>query len=305
MDNNKKIKVIAVVGPTASGKSDLAAVLAESFDGEIISADSMQVYTGMDIGTAKADADLQSRAVHHLIDIQPYWEPWNVMKFQKACRSCIADLDQKKKLPILCGGTGLYVKAALYDYEFEQEQENPELEARLEAMDNVQLIMLLEEKDPGSLEKIHPNNRKRLLRAASIACSGQGKSFREARQQHTPVYDLFLIGIRTDRKKEIERINQRVDAMFQAGLPEEVLRLFADPKTWEYTSFQGIGYKEFRPWLQQNCTLEEVREQIKLHTRQYAKRQMTWFRNQMPVHWYASSDLEAMKKDLAAWLKES
>lgn len=294
-------KVIAVVGPTASGKSALAIELARALDGEIISADSMQVYQQMDIGTAKATPFQQKQAVHHLIDVQPYDHPWNVKMFQQACRACIADITARGKVPILCGGTGLYVKAALYDYEFSEEQEDAGLKAELEQMSNAQLAALLEEKDPAALEKIHPNNRKRLLRAAMMAHSNTKKSQREADQKHAPVYDLYLVGLCDQRQREVARINERVDEMFDQGLVQEVERLFSSPESWDFTSFQGIGYKEFIDYLKGEKSLAQVKEEIKVHTRQYAKRQMTWFRNQMPVHWYTVGDTQKVLKEVEDW----
>lgn len=297
-------KVIAVVGPTASGKTSLAVKLAQTLGGEVISADSMQVYEGMDIGTAKVTKEEMQDIPHHLIDVQPYDIPWNVMTFQTKCRQAIDDITSRGKIPILCGGTGLYVKAALYDYVFEPEEEDESITKELEAMSSEQLVEYLNEVDPQSLEKIHPNNRKRLLRAAAIAKKGKPKSEREQMQSHQPLYDVFFIGLQAERDEEIRRIHQRVHEMFEQGLPEEAARLFSDPKTWSYTSFMGIGYKEFQPWLQGNATLEQVEESIAIHTRQYARRQMTWFRNQMPVHWYHPKDKEAIVADAKAW-KES
>lgn len=285
-ERKKPVKVISVVGPTASGKSSLAIELASTCNGEIISADSMQIYQAMDIGTAKADAEEQNMAVHHLLDVISYEKPWNVAEFQRQCRFWIEDIASRGKVPILCGGTGLYVKAALYDYVFAEDKTDPQLTAALEARSNEELVELLKRKDPAALEKIHPNNRKRLLRAAAIVSAGRSKSETEAAQQHAPLYDVLFIGLQDERTREVARINQRVDRMFRQGLAEEVTRLFSDPATWEYTSFQGIGYKEFKPWFEKQATLDDVREAIKIHTRQYAKRQMTWFRNQMPVCWF-------------------
>lgn len=294
-------KVIAILGPTASGKSALAMEAARRLGGEIISADSMQVYRDMNIGTAKVTQEEMEDIPHHLIDIQDYEDPWNVMLFQEKCRQAIEDIASRGKVPILCGGTGLYVKAALYDYVFDVEEQDPAVEKELEAMSNEQLVQFLQEHDPGALDKIHPNNRKRLIRAAAIAKSGRIKSEREDSQEHKPLYDVYFVGLTDDRNKEIERINQRVDQMFDQGLVNEVTELFSDPKTWELNSFQGIGYKEFRPYFEGKEDLETVKEKIKIHTRQYARRQMTWFRNQMPVHWYNRNQKEKILSDLEAW----
>ncbi len=297
-------KVIVIVGPTASGKSALAIEAAKRLNGEVISADSMQVYKTMDIGTAKITEEETDGVPHHLIDLMDPDGIWNVKTFQEACRKAITDITARHKVPILCGGTGLYLKAALYDYHFDEEsdEDSEPIRKELEALSNKELWKLLEQKDPKALEKIHPNNRKRLLRAALMAQSDRPKSQREQAQNHEPVYDVYFVGLKDeDRSREIERINKRVDMMFEAGLVEEVTKIFSDPKTWSWNSFQGIGYKEFKPYFQNEQTLGQVREQIKIHTRQYARRQMTWFNHQMPVHWYPVGKPEVVLKDLENW----
>ncbi len=295
-------KIIAIVGPTGTGKSDLAILLAQKLNGEIISADSMQVYKGMDIGTAKMRPEERQGIPHYLIDVYDPSQDWNVKTFQIYCRQAIADIISRGKVPILCGGTGLYIKAALYDYTFEEEDSlNQEQTQKLASQTNEELVALLQEKDPKSLEKIHPNNRKRLLRAASMACFGVSKTKREEAQNHIPLYDFFLVGLKDERQKEIEKINQRVDQMFEQGLPQEVQHLFSNPSSRKGNSFQGIGYKEFDGWLNGQEELENVKEQIKIHTRQYARRQMTWFRRQMPVHWYHPKDRKQIVQDLEEW----
>lgn len=295
-------KVIAIVGPTASGKSSLSILAAKRLGGEIISADSMQVYQGMDIGTAKITNEEMEGVAHHLIDIQPLNEAWNVKLFQQMCRQKIEEIQARNHVPILCGGTGLYVKAALYDYAFEEEDPNEaKIMAKISSWSNEQLFAYLEQEDPQSLEKIHPNNRQRLLRAVVMAKSGKRKSDREANQKHEPIYDVYMIGLKDDRQIEIERIDQRVDQMFEQGLADEVKRLFSTPESRSWNSFQGIGYKEFLGWLEGKEDLDSVREQIKIHTRQYARRQMTWFNHQMPVHWYKPSQKEEILQDLEEW----
>lgn len=299
-------KVLLIVGPTASGKSAVAVEAALRFNGEIISADSMQVYRGMDIGTAKITPDEMEGVPHHLIDICDPNEVWNVQRFQQLCREAIRDIVTRGRLPIVCGGTGLYVKAALYDYGFEPEApENEAKKAELEAMETPALVELLKERDPGALKKIHPNNRKRLLRAALMSYGSQTKSEREAGQSHQPVYDVHMIGLRVSREQEIARIEQRVDIMFQQGLVEEVRRLFSDPSTRSWNSFQAIGYKEFAGYLDGSQTLDQVREAICIHTRQYARRQMTWFGNQMPVRWFDPSDEKGVMASIEAWVQDN
>ena len=297
-------KILAIVGPTGIGKTSLSIRLAKLFDGEIISCDSMQVYKQMNIGTAKVTEREKEGIPHYLLDEQEYDEPYNVMIFQTKCRDAIQTIQEKNKLPILCGGTGLYLKAALYDYEFEEEQEDTEYTAYLHSLSNEQLVELLKQKDEKALEKIHPNNRKRVIRALHIAHSGKNKPQREEEQCHEPLYDIFFLGLDIDRDVLHERINKRVDLMFKEGLVKEVEELFSDPQTWSYTSFQGIGYKEFKEYFEHTRALEEVKDKIKVHSRQYAKRQYTWFKNQMKVHWFDREDEEQIVKSVKAWLYE-
>ena len=264
----------------------------------------MQVYKQMNIGTAKVTEREKEGIPHYLLDEQEYDEPYNVMIFQTKCRDAIQTIQEKNKLPILCGGTGLYLKAALYDYEFEEEQEDTEYTAYLHSLSNEQLVELLKQKDEKALEKIHPNNRKRVIRALQIAHNGKNKTQREEEQCHEPLYDIFFLGLDIDRDILHERINKRVDLMFKEGLVKEVEELFSDPQTWGYTSFQGIGYKEFKEYFEHTRTLEEVKDKIKVHSRQYAKRQYTWFKNQMKVHWFDREDEEQIVKSVKAWLYE-
>lgn len=297
-----KQKVLSIVGPTGVGKTALSVILAKKFNGEIISADSMQVYRKMDIGTAKVTEEEKQGIEHYLVDVQDYSEPYNVKIFQEKCRESIDMIVSKNKFPIICGGTGLYLKAAMYDYDFKEEEEDTEYLEFLRSKSDEELYEMLQKVDEKSLEKIHPNNRKRIIRALMIAHTGEIKSAREAKQEHKPIYDVFFLGLDVDRELLHERINTRVDKMFEAGLVEEVTELFQDPATWEYTSFQGIGYKEFKDYFEKTRTLEQVKTDIKTHSRRYAKRQYTWFKNQMDVHWYDAADREKMIEDIERWL---
>ena len=297
-------KVIAIVGPTGIGKTSLSVYLAHQLNGEIISCDSMQVYKKMDIGTAKVTEEEKQGIHHELVDVQDYSEPYNVMIFQKKCRKAIENIRNRGKLPILCGGTGLYLKAALYDYEFTEEQEDTEYKRFLESKTNDELYKMLESIDSKSLEKIHPNNRKRLIRALEICHLGPTKSQREDSQKHEPIYDVYFLGLDVDREILHERINKRVDIMFEDGLVNEVTELFSNPSTWEYTSFQGIGYKEFKEYFLGNKDLESVKTDIKTHSRQYAKKQYTWFKHQMPVHWFEAGNNKSILESVKEWLYE-
>ena len=289
------------MGPTGVGKTTLSIALAKHMNGEVISCDSMQVYKGMDIGTAKVTEEEKQSIPHYLVDVQSYDEAYNVKIFQDRCRKAIHRIIERGKTPILCGGTGLYLKAALYDYVFEEEKVDEEYLSYLESRTNEQLVEQLQKEDQEALKKIHPNNRKRLIRALQLSHEGESKSSREAKQDHKPLYDIYFIGLNAERPILHERINERVEKMFSQGLVDEVIRLFSDPKTWEYTSFQGIGYKEFKEYFQKKSTLDTVKEKIKTHSRQYAKRQLTWFKNQMPVHWYTIEQKEQILQEVETW----
>lgn len=293
-------KVLAIVGPTGVGKTKCSVMLAKQFNGEIISADSMQVYQQMDIGTAKVKEEEKEGIVHYLVDDQSYDQPYNVQLFQTRCRKAIQTIQEKGKFPIICGGTGLYLKAALYDYVFEEEKEDLEYTQFLQNKKTEALYQMLKEVDEKSLEKIHPNNRKRIIRALQIAHTGVNKSEREQRQEHKPLYDVYFLGLTCPRELLHERINQRVDQMFDQGLVQEVESLFSSPETWEYSSFQGIGYKEFKDYFRKKASLEEVKEKIKTNSRRYAKRQYTWFKNQMDVHWFEFND-EKIIDEIKEW----
>lgn len=188
-------KVLVIAGSTGTGKSRLAVELAKQFDGEVVSGDSMQVYRGMDIGTAKITPDEMQGIPHHLLDVRDPGQSYDVRQFQQLARASIRDILNRGHLPILCGGTGLYLKAALYDYEFEEQPEDPVLKAQLESMTNEELHTRLKREDPESAGKIHPNNRKRVIRALMIASSGKTKSGREKEQAHAPLFDVFWLGL--------------------------------------------------------------------------------------------------------------
>lgn len=297
-----KQKVLAIVGPTGIGKTALSIFLAQQLNGEIISCDSMQVYKKMDIGTAKVTEEEKQGIHHELVDVQEYNEPYNVMIFQQKCRKAINDIVSRNKFPILCGGTGLYLKAALYDYVFEEEQEDEKYHQYLESKSNEELVELLCSVDKKALEKIHPNNRKRLIRALEICHNGKTKTQREEDQKHEALYDVYFLGLDINREILHERINRRVDRMFEDGLVQEVTELFTNPNTWSYTSFQGIGYKEFKEYFLEKKDIEQVKTDIKTHSRQYAKKQYTWFKHQMPVHWFDSQAKNEILYHVKEWV---
>lgn len=296
--NRDMQKVLAIVGPTAIGKTEFGIRCAEAFHGEIISGDSIQVYRGLDIGSAKPSKEELSAAVHHLIDIKDPEENYSVREFQKLCREKIEEIDSRGKLPIIVGGTGLYIKAALYDYEFfeENEEDDP-----FDSLSNEDLWQELQKKDPKALEKIHPNNRKRLVRALNIyEKHHKGISQIKAEQEHKPIYDCLIIGLTDEREKLFSRINERVDRMVKDGLIEEIRGLLDHGVGFSRQCMQGIGYKEFRGYFEEGKDQDECIEQVKIHSRHFAKRQYTFFNNQLDVKWYRDKQ-EAME-EVRQWL---
>ena len=277
--------IIVICGPTASGKSKLAIQLAISFNGEIVNGDAYQVYKKLWIGTAKPTEEELKSAVHHLFD---YVEPTfnhSVMEYQKEARAIIDDILSRGKNVIIVGGTGLYQKATLYDYAFNETNVEVDL-SDLEHLDNDKLYEYLVSLDSEGAKKIHPNNRKRVLRAITIIRStGMKKSDIEAMQEHKIIYDdVHFVGLNVDRELLYERINKRVDIMFEEGLLEEVSSLYKE-YDFNLNAFKGIGYKEFLPYFNNELSLEETKELIKKNTRNYAKRQFTFFKHQMPTVW--------------------
>jgi tRNA dimethylallyltransferase len=282
------MKVIAIVGPTAVGKTSLSIDLAQRFNGEIISGDSMQVYRGLDIGTAKVTLEEQAGVLHHLIDVRDIDQSYSVADFQQAARKVIQEITDRGKVPIVVGGTGLYIQSLLWDYKLGSEGERTDeslrekYEAIAEAEGNEALWKLLQAKDPLAAEKIHYNNRKKMIRALEVF-ELTGHSILEPKEQPKELYDSFLIGLNTERTHLYQRINERVDLMVEQGVLEEARQL---AKTPEVQAAQGIGYKELFPYFSGECSLDSAIEEVKLHSRRYAKRQLTWFRNRMSVHWY-------------------
>lgn len=281
-------RVIVVIGPTSVGKTKMGVELAKAMNGEVISGDSMQIYKGMDIGTAKVTEQEMSGIVHHCINILEPTDEYSVKDFQDAVRFQIDDITRRGKLPIIVGGTGLYIKAALYDYEFSETKDNHEIfRDKYKDYDNEQLYQHLINIDEKSALELHPHNRQRVLRAIEIfEETGQKKSDIEALQQHVCLYDAYFVGLTIERELLYNRINQRVDAMKEQGLEKEVTDLYYQGLERSNQSMKAIGYKEWFDYFEGIIDKETVYENIKKHSRQYAKRQYTWFKNQFDVHWY-------------------
>ncbi|HHU59963.1 TPA: tRNA (adenosine(37)-N6)-dimethylallyltransferase MiaA [bacterium] len=277
-------KVIVIVGPTGVGKTKLSVDLARHFNTEIISADSMQIYKGMDIGTAKVTKDETSGIKHHLIDIKEIEESYSVFESQINIRKKITEINKMDKIPIIVGGTGLFIKAALYDYTFLKEEKRET--QTYEGISNEELYEKLVSIDKESANKIHVNNRRRIIRALQIASSDIKKSDIIKSQKHKPLYDIKMIGLTTDRKTLYKRIDNRVDKMLEKGLLDEVKAIYDKYKGQNYQSLQGISYKELFLYFDKKITLEEAIDLIKKKSRNYAKRQYTWFNNQFRVNWF-------------------
>ena len=297
---NQKIPVIAVQGPTASGKSATALAICEKFGGELISCDSMQIYRRMDIGTAKPTKEDMARVPHHLIDICEPDEDFSAATFATAAQNAIADVYARGKIPVLCGGTGLYLDSVLRGVDFGELDPDPEYRAELakfaEENGNEALHAKLLEIDPEAAAAIHHNNVKRVIRALEICkTSGMTKTEwdKKAIRNESP-YEatIFALDYR-DREVLYTRIDRRVDEMMEEGLVEEVRSLLADGYlTPESTAGGAIGYKELIGYCKGEMPLSEATDAVKLATRHYAKRQLTWLRRNPAIHWLYPDDYE-------------
>ena len=298
-----KIKILAVVGPTASGKTALSVRLAQALNGEVIACDSMQIYRRMDIGTAKPTAEEMAGVAHHLFDIVEPDELYSCADYVRDAQKVIDGVAKKGKLPILCGGTGLYLDSLLRGGNFEETETDPALREELAAFAREQGNHALHERlravDPESADAIHENNVKRVIRALEIyMTSGMTKTEADARSRRfESPYDATVIGIRfEDRELLYERIDKRVDLMLSDGLLEETERLLLEGVfDKNATAAQAIGYKELLGYLRGEATLDESVELLKRATRRYAKRQMTWFGAKEYVGWITPDCGGAMK----------
>lgn len=291
--------VISIVGPTASGKSDLAQLVAARLGSEVVSADSMQIYRGMDIGTAKLPVD-ERLVKHHLIDVVDPGEAYSAQRFQKAARQVFDDLYAQDKVSVLCGGTGFYVQAALDHMDFPKgEQTDNPLRDRWQSFADEQgadaLWAELKKRDKRSAAVVHPNNVRRVIRALEMYEQGVSYADQVERLKTIPAEVASVrFGLQVDREVLNERINKRVDLMFEQGLVDEVKGLMSLGFTAALTAPQAIGYKEIVRALSGECSLEQACEDIKMATRRYAKRQRSWFRRDKKIIWleatHASSD---------------
>ncbi|QTB23573.1 tRNA (adenosine(37)-N6)-dimethylallyltransferase MiaA [Lysinibacillus sphaericus] len=286
----QQAEVVAIVGPTASGKTALSIELAKKYNGEIINGDSMQVYKGLDIGTAKITEEEMEGVPHHLLSFLEPTASFSVADYQKLVREKIADIQARHKLPIIVGGSGLYVQAVLFDFQFTDEKVD---EAARQAYYD-ELAKLgpeamhdkLKQLDPQTAEAIHPNNTRRVIRALEmLELSGVSKAAEAQNRGEVPLYNHLILGLGQNMSREVlyDRINRRVDLMMENGLLEEVQGLWQQ-NIRGVQSIQAIGYKELYDYLDGKCSLEGAIDSLKQNSRRYAKRQLTYFRNKMDVH---------------------
>lgn len=294
----EKRPLIILTGPTAVGKSDLSISLAKSVNGAVISADSMQVYRYMDIGSAKIKKDEMQGVPHYLIDEFMPDEEFNVVKFQEYAKRYMEEIYQNGQLPILVGGTGFYIQAVLYDIDFTSEDEDTDYRRQLEELAAEKgkdyLHTMLQKVDEESAKAIHPNNTKRIIRALEFY-KKTGKKIsdhNEAERQKESPYNFAYFVLNDDRNRLYERIDLRVDKMVKDGLIQEVTRLKEMGYTKDMVSMQGLGYKEILDYLDKNHTLEEAVYILKRDTRHFAKRQLTWFRREKEVFWIDKRDYD-------------
>ena len=293
----KKIPVIAVVGPTASGKTSLSIEIAKHFSGQVVSADSMQIYEKMNIATAKPTDDEMQGVPHHLIGFQPIDKKFSVAEYVTLAKECIEKIHNQGDLPVVAGGTGLYVDSLLQNIQFSKEESNNELRNELtELFDQKGAEFMLEalrEIDPQTAEKLHLNDKSRIIRALEIY-KATGKTMTEqkilSREEESP-FEVLYIGINyRDRNVLYDRINRRVDIMLENGLLDEAKDFYNIDA--DKTACQAIGYKELAPYFNGEKSLEDCLESLKIETRHYAKRQLTWFRKNENINWVYPDDYE-------------
>jgi tRNA dimethylallyltransferase len=304
----KKPKVIVICGPTGIGKTSVGIELAEKFGGEIVSADSMQIYRYMDIGTAKPTVEEKRRIPHHMIDIVDPDEDYDAVQFSKQARAIIAELHNRDRLPFVVGGTGFYIKALLHGI-FQSEPVNPQIRNRLkqESEENGSdfLFERLKEIDPSAAGRIHPNDSYRIIRALETIESS-GKTISEHHQNHGFADDPFTalkIGLQLDRQNLYARIDERVDLMIEAGIVEEVTKLLEMGYTAELKSMQSIGYRHVVEFLEEKLSWDECVRTLKRDTRRFAKRQFTWFGADRQNYWYEPDQLNEIVRLVEGFLE--
>lgn len=302
-----KPKILVIAGPTAVGKTKYAIEMARRFDGEVVNCDSMQIYKYMDIGSAKPTAEELSLAVHHLVDFVDPREDFSVAEYQKLAKEAIRDIISRGKLPVISGGTGLYLNSLLYEMDFSNAPRDTAYRDRLwkiaEENGSSHLHKMLMEKDPEIAVTIHENNTKKIIRALErLNESGSIRAFTEVNKPNED-YDPILVGLSRDRAELYDRINARVDILMEMGLIDEVKKLMDMGLTFDSISMKGIGYKEIISYLEGRVDISEATDNIKKNSRHYAKRQLTWFRRYDKMFWLNISDYESDNDALEALTK--
>ena len=306
-----KKPLIVLTGPTAVGKTSLSIALARAVEGEIISADSMQVYKHMDIGSAKIKKEEMEGIPHYLIDVLEPDEEFHVVRFQEMAKEAMKEIYSKGKIPILTGGTGFYIQAVVKDIDFSQDTEKSSVRERLENLAQEKggeyLHELLAQRDPESAEKIHPNNIKRVIRALEYYELTREKiSLHNEREgEKVSPYNTAYFVLNDHRERLYEKIDRRVDQMLDEGLVEEVRRLAQMGYTRDMVSMQGLGYKEILAYLEGEYSLEEAVYVLKRDTRHFAKRQLTWFRREKDVIWVNKPDFDYDDKKILEYILEN
>ncbi|WP_438433120.1 tRNA (adenosine(37)-N6)-dimethylallyltransferase MiaA [Gorillibacterium sp. sgz500922] len=298
-----KPPLLVLVGPTAVGKTKLSLSIAKAWNGEILSGDSMQVYKGMDIGTAKIRPEEMEGIPHHFIDIVRPDQTFNTADFQRRARETIAEIASRGKLPFVVGGTGLYIESLVYGFEFSEggadEAFRREQQAFLEAHGELALHARLREIDPASADRLHPNDHRRVIRALEVAhLTGIPQSEHLARQRRESPYRLCLLGLAMEREELYRRIEERVDQMMAEGFLDEVKRLLDEGYGRELPAMQGLGYKELSACLAGELGLEEAVALLKRNTRRFAKRQLSWFRHMREIHWVEAGSGKNFSKQM-------
>ena len=299
-------KVLVIAGLTASGKSSLGIKLAHKYNGEIISADSVAVYRELNIGSAKPSLIERDGITHHLIDVVSITDGYDVAQFQALAREAIEKIHSKGKLPIVVGGTGLYINALIKDYKFEDEQDKPQMTFDFSES---QMYSELLKVDPVSAKEIHPNNIKRIKRALeSFYFHKKTKEDINEKKKNDLLYDAHVLFLQGDRKLMYERMNSRVDIMMESGLVKEVKDLMdLYPDLFSYKSMSAIGYREFEDYFDKKLSLLETTEMIKRNTRRFAKRQLTWFKHQMTCEWvdiFNQDNLGSIEESVREWIAD-
>ncbi len=310
MGRDPLIPLVAIVGPTAVGKTGLAVALGPEFRAEVVSADSRQFYRGMDIGTAKPTPEERACVPHHLIDIAAPDETIGLAQFLRLARAAIAGVYARGRTPFLVGGTGQYVRALLKGWQVPEVPPDPQLRTELEAeveRDPAVLWERLMNLDPDAAEFIDPRNVRRIIRALEV-CLKTGRPFSEQRRRFPPPYRVLQVGLTMEREALYARADARVDAMVAAGLVAEVRELLEAGYGWELPAMSALGYIQFKPYFEGKATLGEVVERIKLDTHDFIRRQYTWFRLHSPrIHWFDAQalDLGAVRALLQEFLMEA